>query len=175
MWDRIAKSTRLGAVLDAALREAAQQGAGRVGTDHLLLGLLNEPGSVPARALAVTTGQARTALDLLDHTALAALGLDLDLHAIPAPSLRPGRMPLSRNGVTSNAWTALRRAVDATGIKTRHQAPNHLLRALLSLPPPDPANQLLTQLGIDPATTLERLTELENRYPSGQLPADAGT
>lgn len=173
MWDRIAKSTRLGAVLDAALREAAQQGAGRVGTDHLLLGLLNEPGSVPARALAVTTDQARTAFDLLDHAALAALGLDL--HPIPAPSLRPRRMTLSRNGVTSNAWTALHRAVDATGIKTRHRAPNHLLRALLSLQPPDPANQLLTQLGIDPATTLDRLTELENRYPSGQLPADAGT
>ncbi|WP_194813334.1 Clp protease N-terminal domain-containing protein [Nocardia sp. XZ_19_385] len=173
MWDRIAKSTRLGAVLDAALREAAEQGSTRVGTDHLLLGLLSEPESVPAHALAVSREQARTALDVLDHTALAALGLGLDLHGIEASNLRSRRIHLGRNSFSSNAWAALGVAVDATGIKTRHQAPNHLLRALLSLQPPDPVNQLLTELDIDCAATLDRLTELEKRHPRGQLSADA--
>ncbi|WP_280336909.1 Clp protease N-terminal domain-containing protein [Nocardia wallacei] len=167
MWDRIAKSTRLGAVLDAAQREAARHGSARVGTDHLLLGLLSEPASVPAQALAVTREQARTALTGLDHTALAALGLALDIRETEALPPRPRRTVLSRNGVSSNAWTVLRQAIDATTIKTRHHAPNHLLRALLSLPQPDPASQLLTELGIDPAATLVRLDGLEKSYPSG--------
>ncbi|MEC3957843.1 Clp protease N-terminal domain-containing protein [Nocardia sp. CDC153] len=167
MWDQMAKSTPLGAVLDAALHEAAQQGSTRVSTDHLLLGLLSAPDSIPARALAVTSEQGRTALDTLDRTALATLGLELDRHGIQAPSLGSRRIPLSRNILTPNAWTAIRRAIDATGVKTRHQAPNHLLRALLSLQPPDPANQLLTQLGIDQTATLNRLTNLEKHCPTG--------
>lgn len=167
MWDRIAKSTRLGAVLDAALHEAARQGAPRMGTDHLLLGLLGQPESLPARALGVTLAQARTALDSLDRAALAAIGLDLGRIESPDPPSR--RMTLSRNGITSNAWAVLRCAVDATGVKTREQAPNHLLRSLLTLTTPDPSVELLTHLGIDRDTILVWLTELEQRYPAGKV------
>ncbi|MEV0248408.1 hypothetical protein AB0H76_17555 [Nocardia sp. NPDC050712] len=111
---------------------------------------------------------------MLDQTALAALGLELDRHGMETLDLQPRRIHLGRNSFSSNAWAALRLAVDATGIKTRRRAPNHLLRALLSLQPPDPVIQLLSELDIDCATALERLTELEKRHPSGQLSADAG-
>ncbi|MBF6328418.1 Clp protease N-terminal domain-containing protein [Nocardia transvalensis] len=160
MWDRITKSNPFAAVLTAALDEAGRRGARRLGTDHLLLGLLHDPESAAARALNVTLDDAHSALDDLDRTALATIGLDVQALELPGP--RPYKpLPLSRNNSTSNARAVLRDAVGATSLKTRRLAPNHLLRSLLTLTPPDPAVELFTHLGIDPHTTRERLAALE--------------
>lgn len=159
MWERITRSTALGAVLDTALREAAGHGARRVGTDHLVLGLLHAPDTTPARALGITLTEARAALYALDRTALATVGIDIDRIDSPEPPAR--RLPLGRNSLTPGAWTQLRDAIDMTGVKTRRRAPNHLLRSLLTLNTPDPAAQLLTGAAVDRTAAAHRLAELD--------------
>ncbi|MGW0252544.1 Clp protease N-terminal domain-containing protein [Nocardia goodfellowii] len=160
MWDRITKTSPFGAVLTAALDEAGRSGARRLGTDHLLLALLHDEASVPARALGITLERARAGLDDLDRTALATLGLEL--RGLEPPTPQPYKpLPLSRNNATSNARAVLRDAVNATGLRTRSLAPNHLLRSLLVLSEPDPAAELLAHLGIDPELTRERLAALQ--------------
>ena len=53
-------------VLTSAAEEARRRGDRRVGTEHLLLGLLHEPDSKAARALGVSLEDARLASDALD-------------------------------------------------------------------------------------------------------------
>jgi hypothetical protein len=61
-----------------ASEEARRRGDRRVGTDHLILALLEEP-SIDA-ILGTTLQRARHALASLDHDALATLDLDVDPH-----------------------------------------------------------------------------------------------
>lgn len=55
-----------------AREEARRRGDRKVGTEHLILGLLREP--VLAQALGCDLRTARDALDAMDHDALAAVG-----------------------------------------------------------------------------------------------------
>ena len=71
-----------------AREEARRCGDRRVGTDHLLLGLLHDPGTVAF--LGVSLEQCRQALDSLDREALESLGLTASLEA---PPLAMRRMP----------------------------------------------------------------------------------
>ena len=73
MFERFAVGAR--AAVTASADEARRRGDRRIGTDHLLLGLLHDPGS--AEALGVTVEAAREKSDALDRAALAAIGLDL--------------------------------------------------------------------------------------------------
>src|ERR1700761_1173821 len=66
-----------------ASEEARRRGDRRVGTDHLLLALFEDP-SIEA-VLGVSLQQARQALESLDHEALAALGLGSGTDAPPLP------------------------------------------------------------------------------------------
>ncbi|MEV6558857.1 Clp protease N-terminal domain-containing protein [Nocardia sp. NPDC051756] len=159
MWERTTKAIPFAAVLDAALGEAGQRGARKLGTDHLLLGLLHDADSVAARALGVTLEDARAALDDLDRAALATIGLDVSGLELPAPQGK--RLSLSRNNVTSSSRAVLHSAVEATGRKTRHLAPSHLLRSILALREPDPAAELLGRLGVDTEVSKHRLAALE--------------
>ena len=63
-------------VVTSALEEARLRGDRRIGTEHLLLGLLHDPDSVAARTLGIDLATAQEALDALDRAALAAVGID---------------------------------------------------------------------------------------------------
>jgi hypothetical protein len=160
MFDRVLTRSPFAEVVSAALDEARHRGDRRIGTEHLLLGLLrdpgSDPGSTPARALGVDLTTARAALDDLELAALRSIGID------------PGRIrglaglprrhpPLTVAALTSGGRAAVRRAVDATTVRTRDTAPRHLLLALLDRTRPDPVATLIAQLGIDPAAVRERL------------------
>ena len=64
-------------VLTSAAEEARRRGDRRLGTDHLLLGLLHDPHSRVAQALGVDLDSARAASDALDRAALAAVGVNV--------------------------------------------------------------------------------------------------
>jgi ATP-dependent Clp protease ATP-binding subunit ClpA len=140
-------------VLASAGEEARRRGDRRVGTDHLLLGLLHEADGEPARALGVDLRAARAADQALDRAALIAVGVDaadLDL----ATDATPGRRP----ALTSGARAAFQRALEqARPARTGRIEPRHFLLALLDCQPPDPAGQLLHALGVDPVTARTRL------------------
>jgi ATP-dependent Clp protease ATP-binding subunit ClpA len=139
-------------VVTAAREEARRRGAKRMGTEHLLLGLLHETGSASTRALQVDLDAAYAALEALDREALRAIGIDLgDLVTDPgAPSRKYPPM-------TSTAQAVLTKAVKAAKARTRDIDTRHLLRALLERERPDPAAELLARLGVDHAAVSQRL------------------
>jgi ATP-dependent Clp protease ATP-binding subunit ClpA len=120
-------------ILAAAAQEAQHRGDRRVGTEHLLLGLLHGPDALAAETLGVDLASARAASTDLDRTALRAIGVDVGGFGSVSVGRARRRPPL-----TSGARDVLRR------IGTRH-----LLLALLSREAPDPAAQLLSALGVD--------------------------
>ena len=61
------------AIVARATAEAQRRGDRRLGTDHLLVGTLED--QRVAGALGVTATQARERIDVLDRDALAAIGL----------------------------------------------------------------------------------------------------
>ncbi|HZD69764.1 MAG TPA: Clp protease N-terminal domain-containing protein [Actinomycetes bacterium] len=144
-------------VLASAAQEAQARGDRRIGTDHLLLGLLDDPDSVAARALGVDLEAARAASAALDRAALAAVGIDLgDLGVRPQSQLIHARR---RPPLTSGARAVLQRSLqEASASKSRYIEVRHLLLALLSRERPDPAAELLAALGVDPAEARDRLT-----------------
>ena len=141
--------TGLGRVYLDANAEAKRRGDRRVGTDHLLLALLADPGSVTAQALGTDLDTARDALDRLDRDALAYLGI----HPRFSPSTLPGR-PAERLRLTP----AARAVFTGLGTRARDRLPRVLL-ALLAQEPPDPAAELLNALGADRAGIRVRLQE----------------
>jgi ATP-dependent Clp protease ATP-binding subunit ClpA len=141
------------AVLTTSKEEAQRRGDRRVGTDHLLLGLLRDRGSVAAEVLGVDLAAARAAADELDRSALTAIGISPGEQRLPAPTAEMRRVPL-----TSGARTALKLGIEqAREHKARTVQSRHLLAALLGLRHPDPAAQLLVALGVDPDAALARL------------------
>lgn len=142
---------------DAAVEEARRSGYRRVGTEHLLLGLLTEPDDPAARALGVTLETARATLDRLDGAALAAVGVEVGgFGGGPLPAA-PKRATLS-----SGAKAVLARAratADAAPAKSRRITTKHYLEALLACDQPDPAAILLGELKVDAAEVRSRLGE----------------
>jgi hypothetical protein len=138
----------------AAREEARRRGDRKVGTDHLLLGLLQEPG-VP-ELLGIDVETARAALDQLDDQALAAVGLGADLHVPAIPSragMRPPRPTLravlhDRMPLTPAAKAALQ-STEKDIRRGRPVNPRIVLTALLDLDSPDPAADLLDAIGVD--------------------------
>ncbi|MER6950484.1 Clp protease N-terminal domain-containing protein [Nonomuraea sp. NPDC000554] len=142
-------------VVTAALEETRQRGDRRLGTEHLLLGLLHDPDSPTARALGVRVADARAALDALDQAALKAIGIDV---GVP-PKSRPRKHPaVPGTALTTSARAAINQAVKATTLRTRDTAPNHLLLVLLAQSRPDPVAELLDELRIDRPAIRARLT-----------------
>ena len=143
------------AVVKAALDEARQRGDRRLGTEHLLLGLLHEPDAVTVRSLGVDLGQARSALDALDRSALVAIGLDL---AVRPPSVAVSSR--KRPPLTSAARAVLHRAVtQATRVRAGRVTTTHLISALLACEQPDPVADLMACLGIDRPAARARLED----------------
>jgi ATP-dependent Clp protease ATP-binding subunit ClpA len=155
MFERFDKDARK-AVLEAAKEEAARRGDRRIGTDHLLLGLLHDPESVAARALGVRLESARAAADELDRAALASIGFDLGDRTIPAAPVRS----LRRAPLTSGARAVFIASVlEARRNKARYIRGSDVVLALLTRERPDPAAELLKALGVDSAQVRARLTE----------------
>jgi len=143
-------------LLESAAEEARRRGDRRLGTDHLLLGLLHDPVSAAARALQVDLDAARTSADALDRAAMAAVGIEVD-HLGQLNAAAPfRRLP----PLTSGARAVLKSTIDtARPSKTGRIETHHFLLALLDRKRPDPAAQLLEALGVDPAATRGRLDE----------------
>jgi len=141
-------------VLTLATEEARRRGDRRLGTDHLLLGLLHDGDSRAAKALGVSLADARAALDALDRAALAAVGIEIQALGEGAPvSFGRGLPPL-----TSGARAVFRRAIDeGRPSRSGRIETTHFLLALLSLQRPDPAAELLDTLGVDRAVVRQRL------------------
>lgn len=128
------------AVLAHAADEAARRGDRRIGTDHLLLGLLHDP--TITSTLGTDVDHARAAATDLDRSALASLGIDLGVMPDHGAAASAGHAPL-----TSGLRAVITRAVAlASADKPRKAEPRHLLSALLERTPPDPAAALLDAL-----------------------------
>ena len=135
-----------------AREEARRRGDRRVGTDHLVLGLLHHPEVVAA--LGVTLDAARQAFDGLDRRALASVGVAPDLDAPPLPVRDlPGR-PTVRSILKDRLPTtpAAKHALQEAGKPLRrghHIEALDILAEVLECAPPDPAATLLGALGVD--------------------------
>jgi len=123
-----------------AADEAARRGDRRIGTDHLLLGLLHNPDI--ADELGTDLDQARSAATQLDHAALAAIGLELGVLRLPDAAPAAGHAAPS-SGMRATMARAFEIAKDD---HRRTVEPRHLLRALQELKHPDPAATLLNTL-----------------------------
>jgi hypothetical protein len=143
-----------------ARAEARRVGDRRVGTDHLVLGLLHDPAI--AGILDVTIERARDALAAIDRDALAAVGMvasfdapPLAMQQVPArPTLRvvlQDRIPL-----TPAAKRALQQAAKPMR-RGRHVTPQSVLVQLLDFEQPDPAAVLFQALELDAAAVRARL------------------
>lgn len=141
--------------IKAAMDEARQRGDRRLGTEHLLLGLLRDPAGPPARALGVGVADARAALDALDGAALRAIGIDVG----QAPQSRPRKHPpVPGTALTTSARAAINQAVKSTKRRDRDaEGPSQLLLALLAQARPDPVAELIDELGVDRTTVRTRL------------------
>ncbi len=148
---RFARASAL--AVQHAVEESALRGDRRIGTEHLLLGLLHDPAAGPAAALGVDLAATRDALHVLDVEALLAVGVDTGDFR-PLAVVREKR----HRSFTSGAKAVLERTATAVvATKGRRIEPNDLLRAVLSGQRPDPALEVLGRLGVDPDDVRGRL------------------
>ncbi|MGP8162188.1 MAG: Clp protease N-terminal domain-containing protein [Acidimicrobiales bacterium] len=137
-----------------AREEARVRGDRRVGTEHLVLGLLHEP--LIGSLLGVDLPRARAALDALDRDALGAIGVRAHLGAPPLPTFEPPPRPTpkavwqGRLSLTPAAKVALQEAGKPIRRGRQITAPEVLLR-LLEREPPDPGAALFAALDVDRA------------------------
>ena len=127
--------------MEQALDEAKRRGDTRLGTDHLLLGVLHDPRAIGL--LGADLADARSAMDRLDVAALAAVGVDSDV-TLTASGAAAGHVGRSVRS------TCLRESVrDAKLRRVKTIGVDSVLRSLLGRPAPDPAQDLLAEMGID--------------------------
>ena len=146
------EKTPFAVAVKAAAGEAQRRGDRRIGSEHLLLGLLAaaESTGVPrVGGLGVDLAAARAGLAELDAAALRAIGLDVD----EAPPGRPRRHPpVPGTAFTTSARAAISQAVGSLARKDRNtRGPAQLLLALLERDRPDPVAELFNHLGVDRA------------------------
>ena len=136
-----------------ASEEARRRGDRRIGTDHVLLALLEDP-SIEL-VLGVSRQQARRAIESLDREALSALGIGSGADAPPLstrpvptrPTIR-AVMNRDRLRMTPAAKRVLESAVKPLRRKTQVTA-QQVLAQILSLQSPDPAAVLLGALDVN--------------------------
>lgn len=151
MFERFAQSAR--AVVEDARYEAERRGDRRIGTEHLLLALLQD--TMIARAVGADADEAREAADELDRKALAEVGIDVGSTPISGRAVLGKHVPF-----TSAAKTVMRQTLaHATAEKARTITPQHMVQALLDRADPDPAAAILTALSVDRAAVRRRLSD----------------
>ncbi len=150
------------AVYLQASEEARRRGDRRVGTDHLLLALFEDP-SIEV-VLGVSLQQARQALESLDHEALAALGLGSGVDAPSLPMRAVPKKPRIRDIAQKDrlrmapaAKRVLEDAYKPKGHRKLQVTGPEVLAQILTLQPPDPAAVLLGALGVNTSEVLRRL------------------
>jgi len=149
MFERLADTAR--DAITSSADEAARRGDRRIGTEHLLLGILHDPAIV--RVLGTDLGRARAELAGSDARALAAIGIDVGEFRPPETTSRPRRTAFS-----SGARAVIPRALSlATQERARRISTAHLLLALLDGEEPDAAAALLAGLKVDPVEVRRRL------------------
>jgi ATP-dependent Clp protease ATP-binding subunit ClpA len=155
MFERFSTGAR--SAVRCAVDEAARRGDRRVGTEHMLLGLLAAPVGEIADALGIDLARARTELAAMDAQALASVGVDVP-DALGALPLGRGtqRLPFTAGAREVLAGSLRIAAVD----RGRRIEPRHVLLALLGRPAPDPAAVLMARLGIDPVVVRQRLADV---------------
>jgi len=144
-----------------ASEEARRRGDRRTGTDHVLLGLFEDP-SIEI-VLGATLQQARQALDSLDQEALGALGMGSGTDAPPLPMRAVPKKPTIRDIAKKDR---LRMTPAAKKVLEDASKPNRrrlyvtaqqVLAQILILQPPDPAAVLLGALGVNTSEVRRRL------------------
>lgn len=149
MFERFARAARA-AVVDART-EAGRRGDRRIGSEHLLIALLQD--EELAQLVGADADDARAAVDEMDRAALAAIGVDLGGFAPAARAALGKHVPFS-----SGAKAVLQRSLStAAGEKAAVITPRHMLLALLDLSQPDQAAALFARLSADPAAVRERV------------------
>jgi hypothetical protein len=146
----------------AAREEARIRGDRRVGTDHLLLGLLRDPEI--EEVLHVTLESAREALTALDRAALASIGVIAEFKTPPSADRALPKRPTAKElwkvrdrlRLTPAAKTALQEAGRPMR-RGKQITAQKVLLALVENRPPDPAATLFGALGVDPVEVRERL------------------
>jgi ATP-dependent Clp protease ATP-binding subunit ClpA len=144
----------LGQLYVVATAEAKRRGDRRVGTEHIVLALLADPESVTAQAFGVRPDDARAGLQELDRQALASLGITAELTG-PATAVPSRRERLRITPGAKGVFKGLRQAANGERLGLRH-----VLLVVLDLQSPDPAADLLDQLGVDRAEVRRRLQAL---------------
>jgi ATP-dependent Clp protease ATP-binding subunit ClpA len=141
MFERFARGARDAVFL--AIDEAGRRGDRRVGTDHLLVGVLHDP--TVAELIGVGDEAARLVADDLDRRSLAGIGIDVDTFGRLAPAVGAARLPF-----TAGTKIVLKRTLALTvADKARRIQARHLLLALLERNEPDPAAEVLAGLHIN--------------------------
>jgi len=144
--------------------EARRRGDRRIGTDHLLLALCEDP--LIEEVLGVSLEQARQALASLDHDALGTLGLESAADAPPLPVRAVPKRPRIRDVAQKDR---LRLTPAAKKVLEKASKPNRrrlkvtaqqVLAQILTLQSPDPAAALLGALGVNASAVLRRLDAL---------------
>ena len=149
MFERFAQRAR--DTVRTAVAEAGRRGDRRVGTEHLLIGVLGDPAL--AELVGADAEAARRVADQLDQAALAAIGFDAAPLGPLEPAVGTARLPF-----TPGAKAVLARALAlVTATRSRRIESRLLLAALLERPAPDPAAEILAALGVDRADVRGRL------------------
>jgi hypothetical protein len=153
--ERVAPETlHAWAIYLQASEEARRRGDRRVGTDHILLALFEDPST--EAVLGVSLQQARQALESLDREALAGVGLGpgadapaLPMRAVPKkPRIRDVAIK-DRFRMTPAAKKVLEEAYKPKGHRRLQVTGPEVLAQILALQPPDPAAALLGALGVN--------------------------
>ena len=150
-------SSRAQEAVRSAQETAKALGAAQIGTDHLLVGIARDRGSVAARAL-------------------GAVGLDFDRVSAAAQQLAPSR-PGAAPGVViefaPDAKRAIQHAVDeAQRLKAQLVGTEHLLLGVLH-ETAGAGVKVLVSLGADPKVAAEKCYELMGAKAAGPYGASA--
>jgi ATP-dependent Clp protease ATP-binding subunit ClpA len=163
MFERFAQSTK--AALEGARNEAERRGDRRIGSDHLLIALLQDDAT--AQFVGVSADAARAAADELDRSALSAIGLTVGDGTYTPATYTPAAYTPAGRGASRKSVTSITRGAKgvieqsmahAASAKARAVSSEHMLLALLDKKQPDPAAALLAALPIDHAALRARLT-----------------
>jgi ATP-dependent Clp protease ATP-binding subunit ClpA len=158
MFERFARAART--AVDGARDEAERRGDRRIGTDHLLIALLDD--AATAQITGVDALAARRTADQLDREALAAIGISLTGWQ-PDREAEPGRRVLF---MTAGAKTVVKQTLAvAQAEKARAITTRHLLLALLGQHEPDPGAALLAALPVDRTALRRRLSATGGSVP----------
>ena len=138
----------------AAADEAIRRGDRRIGTDHLLFGVLATAEPEAIAALGTDFDSASAAFDRLDVDALGSIGIRATAPPVSLRQTTARRLPLT-SASRAVLQRSLRYAVAARGRRRIHS--DNIILSLLDCTPPDPAAALLDVLGCDRAAIRDRL------------------